>query len=135
MNCFVSSIMRFLPRRAPKCKLISSYGLRNANNLKTIETQTSQYYIFLPSVIRQWSSLSEEIRIACSINSFKSRLDQNIIVPEIPKYFYIGDRRPQILPVHLLTNYSSLNPDRFVKIFSYIPSALVGVRKPPITFC
>ena len=72
----------------PSISDISSYNLRNANNLQTVETRTHQYYnSFLPSVIREWNSLSEETRNASSVNVFKSRLDQNVIVPEIPKYF------------------------------------------------
>ena len=58
---------------------------------------------FLPSVIREWNSLSENTRNASSVNAFKSRPDQNVIAPEIPKYFYIGDRRLQML--HTLFEY------------------------------
>ena len=47
---------------------------------------------FLPSAIRDWNSLSEETRNASSVSAFKSRLDRNVIVPDIPKYFYIGER-------------------------------------------
>ena len=97
----------------------SSYNLRNANNLQTVETRTRQYYnSFLPSVIREWNSLSEETRNASSVSAFKSRLDQNVIVPEILKYFYIGDRRLQMLHTRLRTNCSSLNQDRFRKNIS-----------------
>ena len=91
---------------------ISSYNLRNANNLQTFETWTRQYYTsFLPSVIREWNSLSEETRNASSVSAFKSRLDQNVTVPEIPKYFYIGHSRLQMLHTRLRTNRSSLNQD------------------------
>ena len=48
-------------------------------------------------------SLSEETRNASSVNAFKSRLNQNVIVPEIPKYFYIDDRRLQMLHTRLRT--------------------------------
>ena len=71
----------------PSISDISSYNLRNANNLQTVETRTRQYYnSFLPSVIREWNGLSEEIRNASSVSVFKSRLDQNVIVPQIHKY-------------------------------------------------
>ena len=98
---------------------ISSYNLRNANNLQTVETRTRQYYnSFLPSVIREWNGLSEETRNASSISVFKSRLDQNVIVPQIPKYFYIGDRRLQMLHTRLRTNCSALKQDLFRKNIS-----------------
>ena len=111
--------------------------LRNANNLQTVETRTRQYYnSFLPSVIREYNSLSAETRNASSVNAFKSRLGQNVIVPEIPIYFYIGDRRLQMLHTRLRTNCSSLNQDLFrKKIFLILPCALVAVRKPLIIFC
>ena len=100
----------------PSISDISSYNLRNANNLQTVETRTRQYYTsFLPSVIREWNGLSEETRNASSISVFKTHLDQNIIVPQIPKYFYIGDRRLQMLHTRLRTNCSALNQDLFRK--------------------
>ena len=103
----------------PSISDISSYNLRNANNLQTVETRTRQYYnSFVPSVIREWNGLSEETRNASSVSVFKSRLDQNVIFPEIPKYFYIGDRRLQMLHTRLRTNCSSLNQDLFRKNIS-----------------
>ena len=103
----------------PSISDISSYNLRNANNLQTVETRTRQYYnSFLPSVIREWNGLSEETRNASSVSVFKSRLDQNVIVPQIPKYFYIGDRRLQMLHTRLRTNCSALNQDLFRKNIS-----------------
>ena len=120
----------------PSISDISSYNLRNANNLQTVETRTRQYYnSFLPSVIREWNGLSEETRNASSVSVFKSHLDQNVIVPQIPKYFYICDRRLQMLHTRLRTNCSALNQDLFRKIFLTLHSALVAVRKPLITFC
>ena len=104
------------PLVPPSISDISSYNLRNANNLQTVETRTCQYYnSFLPSVIKEWNGSSEETRNTSSVSVFKSRLDQNVIVPQIPKYFYIGDRRLQMLHTRLRTNCSSLNQDLFRK--------------------
>ena len=84
-NISPSYLSSLLP---PSVSDISSYNLRNANNLQTVESRTRQYYnTFLLSVIREWNSLSQETKKASSVNAFKSRLDQNVIVPEIPKYF------------------------------------------------
>ena len=69
-------------------------------------------------MIREWNGLSEETRNASSVSVFKSRLDQNVIVPQIPKYFYIGDRRLQMLHTRLRTNCSALNQDLFRKNIS-----------------
>ena len=111
----------------PSISDISSYNLRNANNLQTVETRTRQYYnSFLPSVIREWNGLSEETRNASSVSVFKSRLDQNVIVPQIPKYFYIGDRRLQMLHTRLRTNCSALNQDLFRKNISDTSQCICG---------
>ena len=111
----------------PSISDISSYNLRNANNLQTVETRTRQYYnSFLPSVIREWNGLSEETRNASSVSVFKSRLDQNVIVPQIPKYFYIGDRRLQMLHTRLRTNCSALNQDLFRKNISDTSHCICG---------
>ena len=77
-------------------------------------------------MIRQWNSLSKETRNASSVSAFKSRLDQNVIVPEIPKYFYIGDRRLQMLHTRLRTNCSSLNQDIFRTNISDISQCTCG---------
>ena len=102
--CYLSSLV------PPSISDISSYNLRNINNLQIVETRTRQYYnSFFPSVIRD--------RISCrkKQEALKSRLDQNVTVPETPEYFYIGDRRLQMLHTRLRTICSFLNQNRFRK--------------------
>ena len=77
-------------------------------------------------MIREWNGLSEETRNASSVSVFKSRLDQNVIVPQIPKYFYIGDRRLQVLHTRLRTNCSALNQDLFRKNISDTSQCICG---------
>ena len=86
----------------------SSYNLRNAHNIRTIHSRTTQYFnSFLPSTIREWNTLPLDVRNCDSINSFKRKLNSDINV--VPKYFYTGNRKAQVLHVRIRTKCSSLN--------------------------
>ena len=42
---------------------ISHYNLRNANDLESVAPRTNQYYnSFLPSVVREWNDLTNDVR-------------------------------------------------------------------------
>ena len=99
---------------------ISRYNLRNANDLQTVNARTTLYYnSFLPSTIRAWNNLPSEAQQLESVNSFKFFLKKENV--PVPKYFYIGKRKAQILHTRLRTNCSSLNLDLFVKNISDSP--------------
>ena len=98
----------------PSISSISTYNLRNAENVQTIDSRTSQYcYSFLPSAVREWNKLPLETRSRDSVNTFKRSLDRGATV--VPKYYYSGNRKFQILHTRLRTNCSSLNNDLFLK--------------------
>ena len=89
----------------------SRYSLRNANNIRTIYSCTSQYYnSFLPAVIRDWNDLR---RIVDTVDDFKRQLNQGRVI--VPKYFYTGNRSMQILHTRLRTGCSSLSYDLYSK--------------------
>ena len=93
---------------------VSSYGLRNATDIRTINAHTSQYFnSFLPSVIRDWNSLPNDDKNVETTDSFKKRLSQSRVA--VPNYFYTGARKPQMLHTRLRTKCSSLNYDLFLK--------------------
>ena len=93
---------------------LSRYNLRNSNNLQTIDARTNQYYnSFLPSAVRSWNNLPVAVKESDSVNSFKRFLNQN--KTPVPKYYYTGSRKAQILHTRLKTNCSSLNMDLFLK--------------------
>lgn len=94
---------------------ISRYNLRNADDLQSIASRTNLYYMsFLPSVVRDWNNLPEQAKQLDSVNSFKSYLNRDRA--SIPKYYYVGSRKSQILHTRLRTNCSCLNHDLFLKI-------------------
>ena len=98
----------------PLVQNVSRYNLRNENNLQTIYSRTTQYSnSFLPSVVRDWNSLPCADRDTDTTNSFKQRLNQNMVC--IPKYYYTGKRKLQILHTRIRTGCSSLNFDLFSK--------------------
>ena len=104
---------------------ISRYNLRNSNNLQTIDARTTLYYnSFLPSTVRAWNNVHEEAKHSDSINTFKGFLNKD--KSHIPKHFYVGNRKAQILHTRLRTNCSSLNLDLFVKNISDSPLCQCG---------
>ena len=94
---------------------ISAYNLRNSNDIQTIFSRTTQYFnSFLPSVIREWNDLPLDNKVSASVSSLKRRLkERNRIVP---KFYYVGNRKLQILHTRLRTKCSSLNQDLFLNI-------------------
>ena len=104
---------------------ISRYNLRNSNDLQTINARSNQYFSsFLPSSVRAWNNLSPEERQHESINSFKCFLQKDKTT--VPKHYYTGCRKGQILLARLRTNCSSLNFDLFVKNISDSPLCHCG---------
>ena len=109
----------------PTVNETSRYNLRNANNISTINARTNQYFnSFLPSTIRDWNSRSEEHRNSTSVASFKHTLNETNI--SVPKYFYVGDRRPQVLHTRLCTKCSALNYEIYLKNFTDTPLCRCG---------
>ena len=88
--------------------------------------QTFFYNSFLPSTIRAWNELDDEIKAAPSVASFKFRLNRNLTKP--PKYYNSGTRQGQILHVHarLRMQCSSLNADLYRKNIVPSPSCTCG---------
>ncbi len=98
----------------PNVGSTNRYSLRNDNNIHPPYARTMLYSnSFLPSVIREWNQLSLPIREAPTIATFKSRINENIVI--IPKHYYYGIRKAQVLHTRLRTNCSSLNHDLYQK--------------------
>ena len=104
---------------------LSQYSLRNADNLQSIHARTNLYFqSFLPSVVRKWNDLSDEAKRSSSVTSFKNYLNRNRT--SIPKYFYTGNRKTQILHTRLRTKCSSLNSDLYSKNITESPFCRCG---------
>ena len=80
-------------------------SLRYANDIQTLQTNTQLYFnSFLPSVVRLWNDLPDEIQ-----NSNTIREDSP------PSYYNAGKRLGQIYHSRLRTKCSSLNEHLFSK--------------------
>ena len=101
------------------------YNLRNSNDIQTMHANTNLYYnSFFPSTIRAWNNLSEDIKQATSVASFKFRLNRGITKP--PKYYNVGGRIGQILHARLRMECSSLNSHLYSKNIVAEPSCQCG---------
>ena len=103
----------------------SAYPLRNSSNLHTLRAKTQLYFnSFLPSVIRDWNELPEEIRFSSSLGAFKYKLNRDVIMP--PKFYFTGKRLGQIYHARLRTNCSPLNQHLFSKNIIDSPTCACG---------
>ena len=109
----------------PFVSTISRYSLGNSNDLQTIDARTSlNYNSFLPSTVRAWNNVKDEAKQSNSVNTFKCFLNKD--KTRIPKHFYVGSRKAQVLHTRLRTNCSSLNLDLFLKNISDSPLCRCG---------
>ena len=105
---------------------ITNYNLRNANNIQSIRTYSNSYYnSFLPSAIRDWNNLSDEIKSSQSISQFKNLLNDGRL--KVPRHLYHGVRRYQIHHARLRTNCSPLNFTLFNKNIIDTPFCTCGL--------
>ena len=93
----------------------SRYNLRNSKDTQIVASPTTLFYnSFLLISIRDRNILNPDIRNAGTLDAFKLELNQNL--PFIPKYYYSGIRKYQILHTRIRTGCSSLKNDLFLKI-------------------
>ena len=124
MNSFTPSYLTSLVPQ-PVSNL-SRYNLRNSTDLQSINARTKQYYhSFLPSAVRAWNNLPVETKQSASLQCFKNYLKKNTQT-QVPKHYYIGSRRAQILHTRLRTNCSSLNLHLFLKNITESPLCRCG---------
>ena len=110
----------------PSVSEISRYNLRNANDYTAIHCRTQQYYsTFIPAVVREWNNLPEEAKQFGSLISFKTFLNRDR--KKVPKYYFVGKRKLQILHTRIRINCSSLNSDLFLKNMTESPACTCGI--------
>ena len=103
-----------------------NYNLRNADNVQYITCRTSLYAnSFLPSVIQDWNSLPFHIRDNNSLPSFITYLNADKL--KVPKYYYVGHRKAQILHTRIRTGCSSLGHDLYRRNLIDNPLCVCGL--------
>ena len=104
----------------------SQYLLRNADNISTIHTNSIlHYYYFLPSAVRTWNNISNDIRSSTSLNEFKRKLSEHMIKP--PNYFNYGKRTFQVHHARLCLECSALKQHLFKKDLVESPLCICGI--------
>lgn len=111
----------------------TTYNLRNSNHIQSVRANTNLYFnSFIPSTIRAWNSLSDDIKSALSVASFKYRLNRDLKKP--PRYYNIGTRIGQILHARLRMECSALNSHLYRKNIVPSPSCICGGFESPYHF-
>ena len=101
----------------------SHYSLRNLDYISTIHTNSVAYYSsFLPSAVRSWNYLPNEIRTSTFVTEFKRKLSEHTNKP--PNYFFYGSRVAQIHHARLRLEYSALRHHLFKKNLVESPNCL-----------
>ena len=117
----------------PSVSEISRYNLRSANDYTTIHCQTQQYYsTFIPAVVQEWNNLPEEAKQFGSLICFKTFLNRDR--KKVPKYYFVGNRKLQILHTRIRINCSSLNSDLFLKNMTESPACTCGIVENAYNF-
>ena len=109
----------------PSIDQISQRTLRSGNHLQVSQSRTVHYQnSFLPRTVSEWNALPNNIKSLPSLNSFKSFLNRN--QSPIPSYYFIGERKYQVLHTRLRLGCSSLNADLFRNHVSAIDTCQCG---------
>ena len=111
----------------------SRCALRNTTNFIVPQTRTTYHFnSFLPSTLRQWNTLDQNIRESSTLQSFKHKLNTQQRIP--PIYFNViqTSRLGQILHARLRLECSSLNHHLYKK--NLVDSSLCACGAPETTF-
>ena len=96
----------------PTVHQVSQRNLRSGGNIQPARCNTSLYQnSFLIKTIKDWNILPENIKLCNSDAQFKRYLNKDNKV--VPTYFYVGERRSQILHTRLRLGCSLLNSDLY----------------------
>lgn len=111
------------------------YPLRNEANfvIPTIRT-TYHYNSFLPSALRQWNLLDQDIKESSSLQSFKHKLNLQQRTPPIYLNTIQTSRLGQILHTRLRLECSSLNHHLYKKNLVESPLCSCGASETTFHF-
>ena len=96
----------------PTVHQVSQRNLRSGHNLQIPRSRTVLHNSsFIPKTTREWNSLPNNTKNSPSLNTFKHELNNDL--PKVPNYFFVGNRKAQILHTRLRLGCSSLNSDLY----------------------
>ena len=95
------------------------------NFIQSFQARTKLYFnSFVPSIIRAWNELSDEIKGASTVYAYKYQLNKHKIPP--PMYFHAGTIKEQILHKRIRMECSSLNSHLYSKNIINSPPCSCG---------
>ena len=93
----------------------NQYTLRNQHDIPHFRVRTSKFLeSFFPKTIREWNSLSNDIKLSPSLKTFASKL--NADMHNSPKWYYFGNRELSIKHAKMRMLCSNLNDHLFSHI-------------------
>ena len=112
----------------PSVESRSGRHLRNSCNISLIKTN-KEYFdkSFFPETIRLWNNLDNNLKSVSSYEAFTEELTKPSLV--IPKHYYSGNRKANILLARLRMGCSVLNDDLYRIGVTNSPSCSCGARK------
>lgn len=112
---------------------LTGYALRNNNNFAIPVSRTAVFTnSFLPSTLRDWNALSQDVRNASSLSLFKTRVNSGSTEVSKPPSYYSNiqtTREGQIYHTRLRLECSSLNQQLFLKNIIDSPLCLCGLTE------
>ncbi len=102
--------------------------LRNNSNFTLIKTN-KEYFdsSFFPETIRLWNNLNDRLKSVTSYEAFTEKL--NTPTFEIPKHYYSGSRKTNVILARLRMCCSELNDDLYKIGVTHSPACSCGARK------
>ncbi len=102
--------------------------LRNNSNFTLIKTYKDYFdNSFFPETVRLWNNLDEKLKSVASYESFIKLLNKPTI--QIPKHYYSGSRKPNIILARLRMGCSELNDDLYRIGVTGSPACSCGARR------
>ena len=104
--------------------------LRRPSQQRQIKCRTDRYFrSFLPSAIRLWNDLPDEVKLSPTLSTFKAKLAKILFFRhEVPNYFASGDRFANIIHTQLRLGRSKLNSHLYE--VNILPSAACSCNCP-----
>ena len=89
-----------------------AYNLRRGNNIREFKTRTEKFRkLILPDGIRLWNELDDDLKSIDDFNNFKDRiLNESSVNP----FYYIGERKINIIHAQLRMQCSNLKEHLFL---------------------
>ncbi|MEW8548410.1 MAG: hypothetical protein AB2693_33315, partial [Candidatus Thiodiazotropha sp.] len=117
----------------PRVNALTRYALRNNNDFAIPASRTAVFTnSFLPSTLRDWNTLDQDVRNAHSLSLFKTRINSGSAEVVKPPSYYSNiqtSREGQIYHTRLRLECSSLNQQLFLKNIIDSPLCSCGLTE------